>query len=124
MHTLYFRIFYFSRRVFAKHYTLLSCCRIFGSRSRSRKIRLLLISKIFVYCCHSDIDFIKNCTLTNFNSYSITGENFIAETWIASFKAIEKYRYDLRRTVSKHHKRAHLALWTWRLFRAQFMRAC
>ena len=22
----------------------------------------------FIYCCHSDVDFAKNCILTNFNS--------------------------------------------------------
>ena len=31
-------------------------------------LRILSISKFFVYCCHSDIDFTKNCILTNFNS--------------------------------------------------------
>ena len=41
-------------------------------------LRILSISKFFVYCCHSDIDFTKNCILTNFNSYSITGEKFAA----------------------------------------------
>ena len=45
------RIVYFSRRLFAMHYTLSSWCRIFS------KIILLSISKFFVYCCHSDIDF-------------------------------------------------------------------
>ena len=49
-----------------------------NSRSRSRKIRILSISKFFVYCCHIDIDFTKNCILTNRNSFSITGENFVA----------------------------------------------
>ena len=38
------------------------------SRSRSRKILILSISKFFVYCCHHDIDFTKNYILTNFNS--------------------------------------------------------
>ena len=37
-----YRIFYFSRRLFAKQHTLGSWCRIFSySRSRSRKIQLL-----------------------------------------------------------------------------------
>ena len=44
------RIFYFLRRLFAKHQTLTSKCWIFSSWSRSHKIRL--------YCCHSNIDFI------------------------------------------------------------------
>ena len=73
-----YRIFYFSRRLFAKHHTLSSWYRIFSSRSRSRKIRILSISKFFVDCCHNDVDFTKNCILTNFNTYSITGEKFVA----------------------------------------------
>ena len=71
-------MFYFSRRLFAKHYNLSSWGRILSSKSRSRKIRILSILKFFVYRCHSDIDFTKNCILTNFNSWSITGENFVA----------------------------------------------
>ena len=31
------------------------------------KIRLLSISKLFVYCCHSNFDFTKSYILTNFN---------------------------------------------------------
>ena len=31
-------------------------------------IQILSILKFFVYCCHSDIDFTKNCILTNFIS--------------------------------------------------------
>ena len=55
-----YKLFYFSRRLFAKHHNLSSWGRIFSSKSRSRKIRILSISKFFVYCCHSDIDFTKN----------------------------------------------------------------
>ena len=47
--------FFFSQRLFAKHHILSTWCRILSSRSRSR-----------VYCCHSDIDFTKNCILTDF----------------------------------------------------------
>ena len=36
-------------------------------RMRSHKIWLLSISKFFVYCCHSNIDFIWNYIFTNFN---------------------------------------------------------
>ena len=32
----------------------------------------------FVYCCHGDIHFTKNCTLANFNSWSVSSENLIA----------------------------------------------
>ena len=60
-------IFYFSRRLFAKHHTLSFWSRILSSRSRSRKIRILSISIFFVYC-DSDIDFTKSYILTNFNS--------------------------------------------------------
>ena len=38
----------------------------------------ILHIQLFVYCGHKDIDFTKNCILTNFNSYSITGEKFVA----------------------------------------------
>ena len=51
--------FFFSRRLFAKSHTISSWCRIFSSRSRSGKIRILSILKFFVHCCHSDIDFTK-----------------------------------------------------------------
>ena len=43
-------VLYFSRRFFSQHHTV-------SSWPRSRKIRFLSISKFFVYCCHSDIDF-------------------------------------------------------------------
>ena len=49
----------------------------------------------FVYCCHSDIDFAKHYILTNFNP-----DQFVVKiSRLKSFKAIEKYRYDLRKTV-------------------------
>ena len=73
-----YRIFYFLRRLFAKHQTLSSQCWIFSSRSRSHKIRLLSISKFFVHCCHGNTDFTKTYILANFNLQSIIGENFIA----------------------------------------------
>ena len=81
-----------SERLFAKHQVLLSWNRIFSSRSRSHKIRILSISKFVVYCCHSDIDSSNNCILTNFNSYPITGENFVAI----------RLQYGPPKTVSKH----------------------
>ena len=55
-----------------------SRCRIFSSRSDRLKFVHNSISKFFVYCCHSDIDFTKNHILTNCYSKSITGENFVA----------------------------------------------
>ena len=55
------RIFYFLRRLFAKHQTLTSKCWMSSSWSRSHKIRL--------YCCHSNIDFIWNFIFTNFNPH-------------------------------------------------------
>ena len=63
-----YRMLYFSRRLLAKHHTLSSWCRIFSGRSRSHKIRLLSTWKVFVYCCHGDIDFTKSFILTNNNS--------------------------------------------------------
>ena len=42
-----YRIFYFSRRVFAKHHPVSSWCWIVSSRSRWRKIWILSISKFF-----------------------------------------------------------------------------
>ena len=74
-----YRIFYFSWRLFAKHRTISSWCRILSSRSTSREIRILSISKFFVYFCHSDMDFPENCILTNFSSKKITGENFCSD---------------------------------------------
>ena len=62
---------------FAKQHNISSWNRIFSSRSRSPKICILSISKFCVYCCHSDIDFNKNCILAIFNSSSITGEKFV-----------------------------------------------
>ena len=38
----------------------------------------LSVSKFFVYCCQSDIDFTKNYILTNFSSWSIIDEKFVA----------------------------------------------
>ena len=59
----------------------------------------------FVDCCHGDIDFTENYILTNFNSQSISSEKFVAvdKDKIAS-KMIEKHRYGLPKTVSKHLK--------------------
>ena len=42
------------------------------------KFRYNSISKFFVFCCHSGIDFTKNLILINFYSKSITGEDFVA----------------------------------------------
>ena len=55
------------------------------------------ISKFFVYCCHSDVDFTKNCILTNLKD-KIT------------FKGIEKHRCGLPKTVSKHPLKYVLAI--------------
>ena len=68
-------------------------------------MRILSISKFFVYCCHGDIDFTENYILTNFNSWSIKGEKFVAvdKDKITS-KTIEKHRYGLSNTVSQHLK--------------------
>ena len=52
-----YRIFLFSLRLFAKLHYISSWCWIFHGRARCRKIRVYLISKIFVYRCHGKIDF-------------------------------------------------------------------
>ena len=61
------------------YHTLRSWRRIFNNRSRSREIQIKSTSKIFVYCCPSDIDFTKNCIWTNFSPLLITGRKFFVD---------------------------------------------
>ena len=74
-----YRIFYFSRRLFAKHHTISSWCRILRSRSRSRKIRIFSISKFFLLFLSQWYRFYWKLHLTNFSSKKITGENFCSD---------------------------------------------
>ena len=83
-------------------------------RMRSHKIWLLSISKFFVYCCHSNIDFIWNYIFTN----SIHSQLLVKilqrlDKEKSTFKSIEKY--DLWKTVSKHLKVKSIKMFTERL---------
>ena len=71
-------IFHFARRLFAKHQTLSSWCSIFSSRSIDRAKFGLNRFYSFFYCCHSDIDFTKNCVLTN---SSIRSQSLVKILW-------------------------------------------
>ena len=52
-----------------------------------------VVALYFVYCCHGDIHFTKNCILTKFNSWSVSSENLIAnEKEKIMFKMTAKYR--------------------------------
>ena len=99
-----YRIVYFSPSLFAKHRTLSSWCQIFSNRSTSRKILIFSVSKFSVYCCHSDIDFTKNCILINFpiHSQSLVKILYRSDKDKITFKVIEKHRYGLLKTVSNH----------------------
>ena len=99
-----YRIVYFSPSLFAKHRTLSSWCQIFSSRSTSRKILIFSVSKFSVYCCHSDIDFTKNCILINFpiHSQSLVKNLYRSDKDKITFKVIEKHRYGLLKTGSNH----------------------
>ena len=74
--------FSFSRRLFAEHHTVSFWCRIFSSRPKSRKNSDFIDFKAFVYFCHSE----------GSDKDEIT------------FKMVEKHRYGLWKTVSKHVK--------------------
>ena len=76
-------------------------------RSRSLKIQIKSTSQFFAYCCYSDIDYRFYLKL-RFDKLQ-----FIVNYWwkvVAigqykiTFKVIEKHRYGLRKTVSKHLK--------------------
>ena len=91
-----YRIFYFFRGLFGKHQTSSSQCWIFSSGSRWHKIRRLSISKFFVYCCHSNIDFTKTHISTNFNLQPIIVKILKrSDKEKTTFRAIEKYWYGL-----------------------------
>ena len=88
--------------MFAKHQTLSSWCWIFSSWSRSHKIRLLLISKFFVYCCCLLLISLK----PTFSQILIYSQSLAKILWRPdeykiTFKAIEKYRYGLWKTIWK-----------------------
>ena len=84
--------FFTSHRAYLPNNTLVSD---FQSRS---KFRFLLISKLIVYCRHSDLDFYAKLHFdSDFSPKSDSGEKDKILR-----KAIEKYGYGLLKTVSKH----------------------
>ena len=100
-----YTIFYLSRRLFAKHHTISSWNQFFCSRSRSRKIRILSISK-FLFIVVIVISILLK---TVFLQTSIHIQSLMKSLWLSdkdkiTFKAIEKHRYCLRKTVLKHLK--------------------
>ena len=88
--------FLHSQRLFAKHHTRSSLCRIFHGRSLSYKFVFNLI-QFFVYCCHSNVDFTSNYILPTFNPKSVGGDNFIA---IGFFTILKSLRGRLKKTAS------------------------
>ena len=71
------------------------------------QLSILKSLKVFGYCCHSDIDFTK----TAFCQTLIHSQSLVKILWRSNkdkitFRAIEKHRYGLRETVSKHLKQA------------------
>ena len=101
------KIFYFSRRLFAQHHALSSWCRIFSGKSKSRKIWILSISK-FLFIVVIVISILLK---TVFLQTSIHIQSLMKSLWLSdkdkiTFKAIEKHRYGLRKTVLKHLKGA------------------
>ena len=100
-----YRIFYFSRRLFAKHHTLSSWCRIFSSRSRSRKIRILSSLKFFVIVVIVISILLKTVFWqTLIHSRSLVKGLLRLDKDKITFKEIEKHRYRIRKTVSKYLK--------------------
>ena len=55
-------------RLFAKHQTLSYWFWIFSSWSRSRKLGVYQFQRVFVYCCHNNIDFTKTYIFNKFQS--------------------------------------------------------
>lgn len=80
--------FLYSQRLFAKHHTGSSLCRIFHGRSLSYKFVFNLI-QFFVYCCHSNVHFTSNYILPTFNPKSIGGDNFIVIGFFTILKSLK-----------------------------------
>ena len=87
--------FLHSQRLFAKHHTRSSLCRIFHGRSLSYKFVFNLI-QFFVYCCHSNVDFTSNYILPTFNPKSVGGDNFIV---IGFFTILKSLKGRLKKTA-------------------------
>lgn len=86
--------FLYSQRLFAKHRTRSSLCRIFHGRSLSYKFVFNSI-QIFNYCCHSNVDFTSNYILSTLNPKSIGDDNFIV---IGFFTILKSLKGRLRKT--------------------------
>ena len=71
-HTDFFVLVYF----FAIHHSLRCWYLLFKVKSGSRKILIQLFSRIFVYCCHGNIDFHKMQTTLKFNPKQTSSANF------------------------------------------------
>lgn len=80
--------FLYSQRLFAKHHTRSSLCRIFHGRSLSYKFVFNSI-QFFVYCCHSNVDVTSNYILPTFNPKSIGGDNFIVICFFTILKSLK-----------------------------------
>ena len=93
-------------RLFAKHHTLSSQCRIFSSRSKSCEIRIYRFQSFILFIVVIVISILLK---TAFSQTSIHSQSLVKILWRSdkdkiTFKAIEKQRYGLRETVSKHLK--------------------
>ena len=92
-----YRVFYFLRKLFGKHQTLSSQCRIFSSWSRSHKIRLLSISKIFLFIVVIVISILLKTAFSQISCHNQLLAKILqrSDKEKTTFKAIEKYRYSL-----------------------------
>ena len=71
-----YRIFFFLYILFAIHHSLRCWYFLSKVKSGSRKILILLFSRIFVYRCHGNIDFHKMQTTLKFNPKPTSIANF------------------------------------------------
>ena len=89
--------FLYSQRLFAKHHTRSSLCRIFHGRSLSYKFVFNLI-QFFVYCCHSNVDFTSNYILPTFNPKSVGVDNLFFIV-IGFFTILKSLKGRLKKTA-------------------------
>ena len=98
--------------VFAKHHAISSWCRIFSSRSRSRKIRILCGFWSFLLIVVTVISSLLKTAFwqTSIRSQSLVKSLYRSDKDKITFKAIEKHRFGLRKTVLKHLKMPRIIL--------------
>ena len=111
---MYLRFIEFKHSFFSAHAgyllnTTLPCVGFSVVGLDCAKIRLSSILKVFIYCCLNDIDFTCTFWQTSIQSQSVKILQR-SDKHIITFEAIEKYRYGLRKTVSKHLK-CHMQAW-------------